>query len=89
MEELDRLKEGLTKSNLLVYKNEDLGLKCSFVKEGMVVDSFVIEDDVLAKALSERGMQGIVEGSNLQMLRNNYDWFSLSVKTKKLLHELT
>jgi hypothetical protein len=88
MEELDRLKEGLIKSNVLVYKNEDHGLKCSFVKKGMVVDSFVIEDTVLAQALSERGVQGIVEGSNLHVLRNNYDWFSLSVKTKKLLCEL-
>lgn len=88
MKELDRIKEGLTKSNVLVYKSEDVGLKCSFVKEGMVVDSFVVEDDVLAQALSEKGLHGIVEGSNLQMLRNNYDWFTLSVKTKKLLHEL-
>lgn len=88
MKELDRLKKGLGGSHVLLYKNEDSGLKCSFVKEGLVVDSFVIEDDVLAKALSEKGMNGVVEGSNFQMLRNNYDWFSLSVKTKKLYEEL-
>ncbi|MBC5991268.1 hypothetical protein [Pontibacter cellulosilyticus] len=88
MKELDRLKEGLGESHVLLYKNEDRGLKCSFVKEGLVVDSFVIEDDVLAKALAEKGLNGVVEGSNFQMLRNNYDWFSLSVKTKKLYEEL-
>lgn len=88
MKELDRLKEGLGGSHVLLYKNDDSGLKCSFVKEGLVVDSFVIEDDVLAKALSEKGLNGVVEGSNFQMLRNNYDWFSLSVKTKKLYEEL-
>lgn len=88
MEELDRIKNGISNSNLLLYKDEDCGLKCSFVKEGRVVDSFVVEDDVLAKALAQKGVHGIVEGSSLQMLRNNYDWFSLSVKTKKLLNEL-
>ncbi|MDX5421817.1 MAG: hypothetical protein LPK14_06160 [Hymenobacteraceae bacterium] len=88
MKELDRIQEGLAKSNLLVYKNEEAGLKCSFVKEGLVVDSFVIKDEVLAEAISAKGMNGIVEGSNLQMLRNNYGWFSLSVKTRKLYKEL-
>ena len=88
MKELDRLKEGLGESHVLLYKNEDRGLKCSFVKEGLVVDSFVIEDDVLARALTEKGLNGVVEGSNFQMLRSNYDWFSLSVKTKKLYEEL-
>ena len=88
MKDLDRLKQGLGESNVLLYKNDDQGLKCSFVREGLVVDSFVIEDDVLANALAEKGTNGIVEGSNFQMLRNNYDWFSLSVKTKKLYKEL-
>mgnify|MGYP005749688431 CR=1 FL=1 len=88
MEDLDRLQKGLGKSHVLIYKNEDQGMKCSFVKEGLVVDSFVIEDDVLANALAEKGTNGIVEGSNFQMLRNNYDWFSLSVKTKQLYKEL-
>ena len=88
MKELDRLKEGLGESHVLLYKNEDKGLKCSFVKEGLVVDSFVIEDNVLARALTERGTNGVVEGPNFHMLRNNYDWFSLSVKSKKLYEEL-
>lgn len=88
MKELDRLKEGLGESHVLLYKNEDRGLKCSFIREGLVVDSFVIEDDVLAEALTEKGMNGIVEGINFHLLRNNYDWFSLSVKSKKLYKEL-
>ncbi|GAB3204033.1 hypothetical protein ABID22_003257 [Pontibacter aydingkolensis] len=88
MKELDRLKEGLVESHVLLYKNEDRGLTCSFVKEGLVVDSFTIKDNVLAQALSEKGTNGIVEGINFQQLRNNYDWFSLSVKTKKLYEEL-
>ncbi len=88
MEELDRLKKGLVEGHVLMYKDEDKGLQCSFVKGGLVVDSFVIEDNVLANALASKGTNGIVEGSNLQMLRNNYDWFSLSVKSKKLYEEL-
>lgn len=88
MKELDRLKEGLGESHVLLYKNEDRGLECSFVREGLVVDSFVIEDNVLAQALCEKGTNGIVEGINFQMLRNNYDWFSLSVKSKKLYEKL-
>ena len=88
MEELDRLKKGLVEGHVVMYKNDDKGLQCSFVKEGLVVDSFTIEDNVLAHALAAKGTNGIVEGSNLQMLRNNYDWFTLSVKTKKLYEEL-
>ncbi|MEJ8800495.1 hypothetical protein [Pontibacter sp. H249] len=88
MKELDRLKEGLGESHVLLYKNEGNGMKCSFLKEGLVVDSFVIRDNVLAQQLEEKGINGVVEGSNFQMLRNNYDWFSLSVKSKKLYEEL-
>lgn len=72
----------------MVYKNDDKGLNCSFVNGGLVVDNFVIEDDVLAEALTEKGTQGIVEGSNFEMLRNNYDWFSLSVRSRKLYKTL-
>ncbi|AKD03844.1 hypothetical protein POKO110462_03415 [Pontibacter korlensis] len=88
MKELERIENGLKKSNTLLYKNEDKGLACSFVNGGLVVDSFVIEDDIIADALSQKGLNGVVEGSNFSMLRNNYDWFSLHVKTKKLYETL-
>ncbi|WP_299758339.1 hypothetical protein [uncultured Pontibacter sp.] len=88
MKELERIEKGLKKSNTLLYKTDDKGLACSFVNGGLVVDSFVIEDGVIADALTKKGMNGIVEGTNFNMLRNNYDWFSLHVKTKKLYETL-
>lgn len=88
MKELERIENGLKKSKTLLYKENDNGLACSFVSGGLVVDSFVIEDNILADALSKKGVNGIVEGSNFDMLRNNYDWFSLHVKSKKLYETL-
>jgi len=84
MDELNRLHNGLENSNTLICKNDHKGLKCSFIKEGLVYDSFVVRDEVLAEVLTERGLNGVVEGSNFQVLRNNYDWFSLSVRSRKL-----
>lgn len=88
MKELERIESGLKKSNTLLYKNDDSGLACAFVNGGLVVDSFVVEDQVIAEALAKKGLNGVVEGSNFSMLRNNYDWFSLHVKSKKLYETL-
>ena len=88
MKELERIENGLKSSHTLLYKNDDQGLACSFVNGGLVVDSFVIEDQVIADALARKGVNGVVEGTNFSMLRNNYDWFSLHVTTKKLYETL-
>ncbi|MHA6247506.1 hypothetical protein ACXYMU_06190 [Pontibacter sp. CAU 1760] len=88
MKELERIESGLNKSKTLLYKPEQQGLACSFVNGGLVIDSFVIEDNILADALSRKGMNGIVEGANFEMLKTNYSWFSVHVKTKKLFLEL-
>ena len=88
MKELDRIESGLNKSKTLLYKSDKHGLACSFVNGGLVVDSFVIKDDVLADALSRKGFNGVVEGSNFELLKSNYSWFSVHVKTKKLCKEL-
>ncbi|OKL38481.1 hypothetical protein [Pontibacter flavimaris] len=88
MKELERIEKGLKESNTLLYKTDDKGLACSFVNGGLVVDSFVIEDNVIADALAKKGVNGVVEGSNFSMLRSNYDWFSLHVKTKRLYETL-
>ncbi|PRY09697.1 hypothetical protein CLV24_11834 [Pontibacter ummariensis] len=88
MRELERLQNGLSKSKTLLYKPDQEGLACSFVNGGLVIDSFTIEDGVLADALAKKGVNGVVEGSNFEMLKNNYEWFSLHVKSKKLYQEL-
>ncbi|ARS34400.1 hypothetical protein [Pontibacter actiniarum] len=88
MKELERIENGLKKSKTLLYKPNGNGLACSFVNGGLVVDSFVIEDNVIAEALARKGVNGVVEGTNFSMLRNNYDWFSLHVKSKKLYETL-
>lgn len=88
MEELERLQKGLQNSNTLVLKSIGNKLECSFISEGMVKDNFEVTDDILASALNEKAKYGVVEGFNFQNLRNNYGWFSLRVKSRKLLQEL-
>ena len=88
MKELERIENGLNKSKTLLYKSDQQGLACSFVNGGLVIDSFVIQDDVLADALSKKGMNGVVEGSNFELLKSNYSWFSVHVKTKRVYRQL-
>ena len=88
MKELERIENGLNKSKTLLYKSDQQGLACSFVNGGLVIDSFVIQDDVLADALSTKGMNGVVEGSNFELLKSNYSWFSVHVKTKRVCRQL-
>ncbi|MCJ8166786.1 hypothetical protein MKJ04_18210 [Pontibacter sp. E15-1] len=88
MKELERIEKGLNNSKTLLYKIDQQGLACSFVNGGLVVDSFVIEDGVLADALTSKGLNGVVEGSNFEQLRSNYSWFSVHVKTKRVCREL-
>lgn len=88
MEELERLQKGLQNSNILVLKPVENRLECSFIREGMVQDNFLVSDEVLVSALNEKASCGVVEGFSFQNLRNNYGWFSLHVKSKKLLQEL-
>lgn len=89
MEELERLKKGLESSQTMLLKNEDTGLTCSFLKGGLVQDNFIVKDQDLAQALKQAGVNGVVEGYTFERLRNNYGWFSLRVKSRKLLKELS
>ena len=88
MKELERIEKGLNKSKTLLYKADQQGLACSFVNGGLVIDSFVIQDDVLADALSKKGMNGVVEGTNFELLKSNYSWFTVHVKTKRVYRQL-
>jgi hypothetical protein len=88
MEELDRLQKGLQGSQRLVLKQINNTLECSFIKEGIVQDNFMVTDEVLISALTKKGKFGVLEGFNFNNLRTNYGWFSLHVKSKKLLKEL-
>lgn len=88
MEELDRLQKGLQNSHRLVLKPINNALECLFIKEGMVQDNFMVTDEVLVSALSGKAKFGVVEGFSFNSLRQNYGWFSLHVKSKKLLQEL-
>ncbi|WP_250419010.1 hypothetical protein [Pontibacter deserti] len=72
----------------MLLKNSDNGLNCSFISYGLVKDDFVVKDEDLVDALTQTGPNGIVEGNNFERLRNNYGWFSLRVKSRKLLKEL-
>jgi hypothetical protein len=88
MKELDRIKKALQHSNILVIRESEKKVECSFIKEGLVYDNFQIENNALASALHEKSMNGIVEGFNFERLRNTYEWFALHVKSKMLLDTL-
>ncbi|MEJ8757267.1 hypothetical protein WG947_09690 [Pontibacter sp. H259] len=88
VEELERLRVGLENSQTMVVRESTDGLKCSFIKHGLVQDDFMVKDEVVADVLSESGLTGIVEGKSFEKLRSNYGWFSVRVKSRKLLKEL-
>lgn len=88
MNELERLHNGLGNSNMLLLKNKMNGLECIFIKEGLEVDHFLINNNILADALAKASVNGIVEGSDFSQLKNNYDWFSLRVRSKALFLQL-
>lgn len=88
MKELERIQNALRHSNTLVIKDREKKVECSFIKEGLVYDNFPIENKVLASALNEASVNGIVEGFNFERLKNSYDWFALRVKSRILLDTL-
>ncbi|QCR21454.1 hypothetical protein [Pontibacter sp. SGAir0037] len=88
MRELERLQEGLGKSNMLLLKKTQQGLECIFLREGMAVDSFMVQQGILADALNKTGINGIVEGNNFARLKTDYSWFSLHVKSRALYMQL-
>ncbi|MBD1396496.1 hypothetical protein H9Q13_04910 [Pontibacter sp. JH31] len=88
MKDFERIKNALNHSNILVLKNEEKKVECSFIKEGLVYDNFEIENRALASALQEKSTNGIVEGFNFERLKNTYDWFTLHVKSRMVLEAL-
>lgn len=88
MKELERIQHALHHSNTLVLKDREKKVECSFIKEGLVYDNFQIENKVLATALHEASLNGIVEGPHFERLKNTYDWFTLRVKSRILLDTL-
>lgn len=88
MKDLENLRDGLMQSTALLMKDSGKKIDCSFVKEGMVQQMVVIEDEVLASALRKTGVSGILEGEDLHEFRSRFDGFSLHVKAQKLYRAL-
>ncbi|MFD2247280.1 hypothetical protein [Pontibacter ruber] len=88
MIDLNRLHEGLLNSTTLVVKDLGKEVECSFIKEGLVTSTFNIEEDVLIAALREKGLNGIVEGTQFATFKNNFKRFTLCVKARRLFKEL-
>lgn len=88
MKELERIQKALRHSNTLLLKDREKKVECSFIKEGLVYDNFPIENNVLATALQEASVNGIVEGLHFERLKNTYEWFALRVKSRMLLDTL-
>ena len=88
MKDLNRLQEGLLNNTTLVIKDLGTSLECSFLKEGLVTNSFVIEEEVLNAIMREKGLNGIVEGVQFATFKNNFKRFTLGVKARRLFNEL-
>ncbi|WP_114783211.1 hypothetical protein [Botryobacter ruber] len=88
MRELGKLYEGLTNSNVMLLREVNNALECSFVKVGIVHEVVVVKDEVLSEELRNTAELGILEGAGLQHFRNTFDSFVLHVKAKRLYLEL-
>ena len=88
MRELGKLYAGLMNSNIMLLKEVNNALECSFVKVGIVQDVVVVKDEVLSEELRSKADLGILEGAGFQYFRNTFDSFALHVKAKKLYQNL-
>ena len=88
MREIDELRKGLRNSSIMLLKEHQNFLECSFVKEGLVNCIAVVEDDTLAEALRQRVKSGIAEGIHFNTFKHEFESFALHVKAKKLYSDL-
>jgi hypothetical protein len=88
MRDLNRLHEGLLNSTTLVIKDQGDNVECSFINEGIVASTFTIKEEVLIATLREKGLKGIVEGTQFATFKNNFKRFILGVKARRLFNEL-
>ena len=89
MEELEGLYKGLKESNTLLLKECESHLQCEFMKGGMVVRTVLVYCPILASALRQECIHGILEGNRFTKFLHNFSRFSLHVKTRKLYQELS
>jgi len=88
MNELYGLTVGLQQANTLTLTQTPTCLECRFLEGGLVKHTVEVHDKVLAAALWQECVMGILEGVHFVNFRNAFSIFSLHVKTRKLYLDL-
>ncbi|QCR21479.1 hypothetical protein [Pontibacter sp. SGAir0037] len=87
-EDLESFRNGLVNNQVLLLRAGGNGLACSFLKEGIVCHSIVIQDQILADALWKTCESGILEGVKYLQFKYSFESFMLRIKAKWLYKEL-
>ncbi|WP_242919458.1 hypothetical protein [Pontibacter liquoris] len=88
MIELEELAARLSNSNLLLLKENNTYLECQFVTGGLVCHVVPVRNKILAQALQQKSIRGIIEGTHYLSFQNNFSSFCLHVRARVLYAEL-
>ncbi|MEJ8756853.1 hypothetical protein WG947_07605 [Pontibacter sp. H259] len=88
MNELYGLSVGLQQANTLILNQAGEYLECGFLQGGLVIHTVAVHDKVLAAALRQECVMGILEGPQFMQFKNTFSLFSLRVKSRKIYLEL-
>ncbi|GAA4436917.1 hypothetical protein GCM10023188_30530 [Pontibacter saemangeumensis] len=89
MEELAKLSAALKNSSSLLLKQRRNSLECQFVEKGLVRQVLPVRCEVLAAALWQASVLGILEGFEFRAFKNSFESFSIRVKARMLYRELS
>lgn len=89
MEELAKLSAALKNSSSLLLKQRRNILECQFVEKGLVRQVLPVKCDVLAAALWQASVVGILEGAEFRAFKHSFEGFAIRVKARKLYRELS
>ena len=89
MEELAKLSAALENSSALLLKQRRNMLECQFVEKGLVRQVLPVRCEVLAAALWQASVGGIIAGFEFRALKHSFGSFSIHVKARKLYGDLS
>ncbi|WP_161888260.1 hypothetical protein [Pontibacter russatus] len=88
MEELYNLSVGLLNSSTLLLRRQGHLLECLFLREGLVCHVVPVKCQILAAALLQESVAGVLEGAAYTAFKFRFEQFSLRVKARRLYGEL-
>jgi len=88
MEELSNLSSRLLNSNTLLLQRQGHLLEGLFLWEGLVCHVVPVTCQILAAALLQESVAGVLEGAAYTAFKFRFEQFSLRVKVRRLYGEL-